>query len=282
MPDGINSERGNVAFDDSTLSSRRDGYDPLWFYGYGTNCFFVGQHGMTFHAKEGNDAALYPPVCVKGSTARANAPLKKTGPGSLALVLPYQHPLVVEEGDLRLRNLSHNWEQMPSQTPTLAAGSKLVAAGEGAFGRLTIPAGTPLVLRAQGMETSQHGNWYCTGWAAVRPDGLISLTDRRSSSYGSAHLKNKVDVSKYHELRTEYERLAHEIIDDPFKVLTENGRHVASIIGMDDSVCREALEMGAVAAGVTGTGPAIAIVCEQSLTEEISRKFKNTIVCRVR
>ena len=94
--------------------------------------------------------------------------------------------------------------------------------------------------------------------------------------------KNKVDVSKYHELRAEYERLAHEIIDDPFKVLTENGRHVASIIGMDDSVCREALEMGAVAAGVTGTGPAIAIVCEQSLTEEISRKFKNTIVCRVR
>lgn len=94
--------------------------------------------------------------------------------------------------------------------------------------------------------------------------------------------KNKVDVSKYHELRTEYERLAHEIIDDPFKVLTENGRHVASIIGMDDSVCKEALEMGAVAAGVTGTGPAIAIVCEQSLTEEISRKFGNTIVCRVR
>ena len=196
MPNGINYERGNVTFDDSTLSSRRDEYDSLWFYGYGTNCFFVGQHGMTFHAKEGNDAALYPPVCVKGSTARANAPLKKTGPGSLALVLPYQHPLVVEEGDLRLRNLSHNWEQMPSQTPTLAAGSKLVAAGEGAFGRLTIPAGTPLVLRAQGMETSQHGNWYCTGWAAVRPDGLISLTDRRSSSYGSAHLKNKVDVSK--------------------------------------------------------------------------------------
>ena len=196
MPNGINYERGNVTFDDSTLSSRRDEYDSLWFYGYGTNCFFVGQHGMTFHAKEGNDAALYPPVCVKGSTARANAPLKKTGPGSLALVLPYQHPLVVEEGDLRLRNLSHNWEQMPSQTPTLAAGSKLVAAGEGAFGRLTIPAGTPLVLRAQGMETSQHGNWYCTGWAAVRPDGLISLTDRRSSSCGSAHLKNKVDVSK--------------------------------------------------------------------------------------
>jgi shikimate kinase len=94
--------------------------------------------------------------------------------------------------------------------------------------------------------------------------------------------KNKVDVSKYHELRAEYESLAHEIIDDPFKVLTENGRHVASIIGMDDSVCREALEMGAVAAGVTGTGPAIAIVCEQSLTEEISRKFGNTIVCRVR
>ena len=111
-------------------------------------------------------------------------------------MLPYQHPLVVEEGDLRLRNLSHNWEQMPSQTPTLAAGSQLIAAGEGALGRLTVPAGTPLVLRAQGLETSQHSCWYCMGWAAVRPDGFLSLTDGRATSYGSAHLKNKVDVSK--------------------------------------------------------------------------------------
>ena len=196
MPNGVNYERGNVTFDDSTLSSRMEGIDPLWFYGYGTNRFFVGQHGMTFHAKTGTDAALYAPVDVAGSTARASAPLKKTGPGSLALALPYQHPLVVEEGDLRLRNLSHNWEQMPSQTPTLAAGSHLIAAGEGALGRLTVPAGTPLVLRAQGLETSQHSCWYCMGWAAVRPDGFLSLTDGRATSYGSAHLKNKVDVSK--------------------------------------------------------------------------------------
>ena len=182
MPNGVNYERGNVTFDDSTLSSRMEGIDPLWFYGYGTNRFFVGQHGMTFHAKTGTDAALYAPVDVAGSTTRANAPLKKTGPGSLALALPYQHPLVVEEGDLRLRNLSHNWEQMPSQTPTLAAGSHLIAAGEGALGRLTVPAGTPLVLRAQGLETSQHSCWYCMGWAAVRPDGFLSLTDGRATS----------------------------------------------------------------------------------------------------
>lgn len=196
MPNGVNNGRGRVAFDDSTLGSRMAGIDPLWFYGYGTNCFFVGPRGMTFDVQEGNDAALYPPVCVDGSTARANAPLKKTGPGSLALVLPYQHPLVVEEGDLRLRNLSHNWEQMPSQTPTLAAGSHVIAAGEGALGRLTVPAGTPLVLRAQGLETSQHSCWHCMGWAAVRPDGFLSLTDGRATAYGSAHLKNKVDVSK--------------------------------------------------------------------------------------
>ena len=190
MPDGVNNGRGQVAFDDSTLGSRMAGIDPLWFYGYGTNSFFVGPRGMTFDVQEGNDAALYPPVCVKGSTARANAPLKKTGPGSLALVLPYQHPLVVEDGNLRLRNLSHNWEQMPSQTPTLAAGSKLVAAGEGAFGRLTIPVGTPLVLRAQGMETSQHGNWYCTGWAAVRPDGFLTL------KYDAAHYPGSLNAAE--------------------------------------------------------------------------------------
>ena len=103
---------------------------------------------------------------------------------------------MVEGGDLRLRTLSPNWEEMPSQTPTLAAGSKLVASGEGALGRMPVPAGTPLVLRAQGLETSQYANWYCMGWAAVRPDGFLSLNDGRDTSYGSAHLKNKVDVSK--------------------------------------------------------------------------------------
>ena len=101
VPNGVNYERGNVTFDDSTLSSRLEGIDPLWFYGYGTNRFIVGQHGMTFHAKTGTDAALYAPVDVAGSTARASTPLKKTGPGSLALVLPYQHPLVVGRTSIR-------------------------------------------------------------------------------------------------------------------------------------------------------------------------------------
>ena len=94
--------------------------------------------------------------------------------------------------------------------------------------------------------------------------------------------KNKVDLDKYRALKPKFEELAHSIDDDYLKVLTENGKHVASLIGMDQSVCREAMSLGALAAGVTGTGPAIAIVCEHDKTEKIANSFPNTMICGVR
>ena len=94
--------------------------------------------------------------------------------------------------------------------------------------------------------------------------------------------KNKVNLARYRELKDQFEELAHSIDDDYLKVLTENGKHVASLIGMDYSVCREAFSLGALAAGVTGTGPAVAIVCEPEKTELIATSFPNTIICGVR
>lgn len=47
---------------------------------------------------------------------------------------------------------------------------------------------------------------------------------------------------------------------DPFSAMTINGRAIASASGIDDSWADTALEYGALGAGVSGSGPAIAAV----------------------
>ena len=95
--------------------------------------------------------------------------------------------------------------------------------------------------------------------------------------------KDKVDVSAYRALKEKYEKLAQSITDDPLRVLEENGSAVAGIIGMDDSVVSKAKGLGAIAGGVSGTGPAIAIVCEPGTGRKIAEGLGcETILCRVR
>ncbi len=92
-----------------------------------------------------------------------------------------------------------------------------------------------------------------------------------------------MDVSAYRALKEKYEKLAQSIADDPLRVLEENGRAVAGIIGMDDSVVSKAKGLGAIAGGVSGTGPAIAIVCEPGTGRKIAEGLGcETILCRVR
>jgi len=47
---------------------------------------------------------------------------------------------------------------------------------------------------------------------------------------------------------------------DWYSALTENGRLIANVIGIDDSIAKRALKAGALAAGVSGTGPAVSVV----------------------
>ena len=74
--------------------------------------------------------------------------------------------------------------------------------------------------------------------------------------------KSKVPVERYKELADDYRRMAENVEDDYLKILTENGACVERIIGSTSDLSRKALEAGALAAGVTGTGPAVAVVTE--------------------
>ena len=95
--------------------------------------------------------------------------------------------------------------------------------------------------------------------------------------------KDKVDVSAYRALAEKYLQLAHSAEADPLGVLIENGKAVAGIIGMDDSIVKRAMDLGALAGGVSGTGPAVSIVCEPGTGKAIAEQLGcETILCRVR
>ncbi len=86
--------------------------------------------------------------------------------------------------------------------------------------------------------------------------------------------KQSIDVSSYLELADKYRKLSHMISGDPFMVMTENGRHVASLVGQGCGIIDMALENGALGAGMTGTGPAIAIVCYKENTADIESRLE--------
>ena len=94
-------------------------------------------------------------------------------------------------------------------------------------------------------------------------DVVICVPDRQIP-------KNKVPVETYRNLSDAYTEMVPEIEEDYLKVLTRNGSEVASIIGDDQSISKKALELGALASGVTGTGPAIAIIAEKGEGQRIS------------
>ena len=107
-------------------------------------------------------------------------------------------------------------------------------------------------------------------------DVLIFIPEKRIT-------KDKVDVAKYREHREEFEQLAHSVEEDPLGVMYRNGKAVAGIIGMDDSLVNEAMAAGALAAGVSGTGPAVAAIFAPGTAAEAEKRFEhNMIRCRVR
>ncbi|MDR0791561.1 MAG: hypothetical protein LBE47_03370, partial [Methanomassiliicoccaceae archaeon] len=71
-----------------------------------------------------------------------------------------------------------------------------------------------------------------------------------------------------------------------YKALTENGRLVAGILGIDDSAASEAMRLGALAAGVSGTGPAISVVVGKgdgmSFMKDLNINGYSMIVTRTR
>jgi len=84
--------------------------------------------------------------------------------------------------------------------------------------------------------------------------------------------KTGLPLEELKSISSKVEGLIETARTDPFKAMTENGRLIASVSGIDDSVSDIALENGALGAGVSGSGPAVAIVLEKGDAEDFIRR----------
>lgn len=80
--------------------------------------------------------------------------------------------------------------------------------------------------------------------------------------------KTGLPLERLKSISSEIEKLTDTARTDPFRAMTENGRAVASVSGIDNSVSDIALKNGALGAGVSGSGPAVAIVLERGDAED--------------
>jgi len=82
--------------------------------------------------------------------------------------------------------------------------------------------------------------------------------------------KNKVPVETYRSLNTNYLALVPKIENDYLFVLERNGSYVQDIIGIKDPLTEKAKSLGALAAGISGTGPAFAIIAEKGKGKDLA------------
>ena len=87
-------------------------------------------------------------------------------------------------------------------------------------------------------------------------DVLIYVPERKIRKTG-------LPLERLRGLSSEIEGLIEKAKTDPFGAMTENGRAIASVSGIDNSLSDLALKNGALGAGVSGSGPAIAMVLER-------------------
>jgi shikimate kinase len=114
-------------------------------------------------------------------------------------------------------------------------------------------------------------------WADMPPDLEVAflVSDRKIQK----DTLNRSDFAAIHDQVQEAFDLARE--GDVANAITLNGRVYAPIVGVDNTPADAALAAGAWAAGMTGTGPAIAVVHTAEATEAVLAAlapFQGTIV----
>lgn len=72
--------------------------------------------------------------------------------------------------------------------------------------------------------------------------------------------KTGLPLDRLHEVAPDIRKAIDVAITDPLAAMTMNGRVISEASGVDNSIAEKALEMGALGAGMSGSGPAVAIV----------------------
>ena len=96
--------------------------------------------------------------------------------------------------------------------------------------------------------------------------------------------KSNLDMNSLTAVCEKQKKIIKQSKTDPLGALTENGRLIAEASGLDNSVAEYVLTEGALAAGITGSGPATAIVVENGKAKQFAESIglKNTIFTKTR
>ncbi len=84
--------------------------------------------------------------------------------------------------------------------------------------------------------------------------------------------KSTLDVKRLRETTDDIEKVLTIVESDPLKAMTMNGRIISKASDVDNSVAEKAIANGALGAGMSGSGPAIAIVVRSGCGEDFIRK----------
>lgn len=94
--------------------------------------------------------------------------------------------------------------------------------------------------------------------------------------------KTGLPLDRLHEVAPLIQRAIDITMSDPFAAMTMNGRIISEASGVDNSVAERALDMGALGAGMSGSGPAVAIVVAEGdgkrFAEDMGMTSEETIL----
>ena len=71
--------------------------------------------------------------------------------------------------------------------------------------------------------------------------------------------KSTMPIEALHAVAPQIREAIAYASEDPYRAMTVNGRIISSVQGVDNSIAEKAMSMGALGAGMSGSGPAVAI-----------------------
>lgn len=98
--------------------------------------------------------------------------------------------------------------------------------------------------------------------------------------------KTGLPLDRLHEVAPGIQRAIDIAMEDPFGAMTMNGRIISAASDVDNSLAEKAMSMGALGAGMSGSGPAVAIVVPKGEGERFATDLgidpEETILTRTR
>ena len=106
-------------------------------------------------------------------------------------------------------------------------------------------------------------------------DVVICVPDRKIR-------KQSITKEMFIPIKDEMSKVVKMVSEDPFGAMNLNGKLISSILEEDDSVVDFAMKNGALAAGISGTGPGIAIITEKGYGETLAELLGGSIITKTR